>query len=148
MQEQNHYNPPAITVRGIYRPVPNVRYASHPTSISSQHVNLSHVHDRHHHVIRGAEARHLDRSIYRNKNQNRDHRIQDSKRFEERSETDRGPAKIWYNDFQKVRTTSLLAHVCNTRRYSQVLPQHLLSTCLGKALRGQVTVLERSEDDR
>ena len=99
-QKQSHHHPPALTARSSYRSVlvPNVRYASHSTSVSPQHVSLPHVYDRHQHVIRGAEAYLLDGSIYRDRTQNRDHRIQDSNRLEERSEGNRGPAKISYRD--------------------------------------------------
>lgn len=53
MQARNHYDRPAMTTRGSYRPVPapNVRYATHSTSVSPQHAEAPHVrdHDRYAH---------------------------------------------------------------------------------------------------
>lgn len=53
MQARNHYDRPAMTARGSYRPVPapNVRYASHSTSVSPQHADPPYVreHDRYNH---------------------------------------------------------------------------------------------------
>ncbi|KAF1930603.1 uncharacterized protein M421DRAFT_58158 [Didymella exigua CBS 183.55] len=53
MQARNHYDRPLMTARGSYRPVPapNVRYASHSTSVSPQHANPPYArdHDRYGH---------------------------------------------------------------------------------------------------
>ncbi|KAF3039776.1 hypothetical protein E8E12_008735 [Didymella heteroderae] len=48
MQARSHYDRPAMTARGSYRPVPapNVRYASHSTSVSPQHAEAPYVRDR------------------------------------------------------------------------------------------------------